>query len=188
MKRNYYLSLVATLAVMLSGCVDDAYDLSNLDTSAELKVKGLSLPLKVDEVTLDDVINLEEGGRIRVLNGEYVLVEEGEFESDNIMIDPIHADAPSSDVTEKYLDLVIPGAGEKQQRVGSDDMFTGEYYIKEDFSNYNFDLKNISEHLISLDRIEADMDIHTSLKLSGINCDEHLKVEFKDITIRLPKG
>ena len=188
MKRNYYLSLVATLAVVLSGCVDDAYDLSNLDTSAELKVKGLSLPLKVDEVTLDDVINLEEGGRIRVLNGEYVLVEEGEFESDNIMIDPIHADAPSSDKTEKHLDLVIPGASEKMQRVGSDDVFTGEYYITEDFSNYNFDLMNISEHLISLDRIEADMDIHTSLKLSGINCDEHLQVEFKDIQIHLPKG
>lgn len=186
LRSNFLFPVVG--AFLLSGCVDDAYDLSNIDTSAELKVNGLALPLNIEDITLDDVINVNNNGRIRVVNGEYVLFEEGEFESDNLMIDPIHADAPDSDKTVNYLDLVLPEASELQRRAAANEPITAEYHLKEDFSNYRYEISNLSEHLVSLKRIEAKMSVSTKLRIEGLNADDHLSIDFKDITIHLPKG
>lgn len=188
MKRNYYLSLSVALVALSTSCVDDAYDLSNIDTNAELKVNSLVLPLKVDEVSLDEMLVLDDNSRIKVINGEYVLIEEGEFESDELKLDPIHADAPEGSRTEKYLDLVLPDMNEIGRQMSSSEAITAEYHIKEDFSNYKFDLKNISEYLLSLDKIEIDVSLNTNLKIEGINFDEMLSVDFEDITLHLPKG
>ena len=60
LRSNFLFPVVG--AFLLSGCVDDAYDLSNIDTSAELKVNGLALPLNIEDITLDDVINVNNDG------------------------------------------------------------------------------------------------------------------------------
>ncbi len=60
MMKRYFLAATPIAAMLLlTGCMDDNYDLSNIDTTSEVKVNGLVLPVNVKPVTLS--ID-EEGG------------------------------------------------------------------------------------------------------------------------------
>ena len=130
MKFKSLLVSSAVLSVMLTGCIDDSYDLSDIDTTAELKVKDLVLPLNIDDIVLSDIFDLEDNSRIKVVNGEYVIIEEGSFNSDEISIPDIHADAPEADHTVKYLELEFPDI-----HVG----YHGEYLLTEDSSKFKYE-------------------------------------------------
>ena len=48
---NYCAALIAAL-MTFSGCIDDDIDLENIDTTAEVKVVDLTVPLNLDEIKL----------------------------------------------------------------------------------------------------------------------------------------
>ena len=80
MKKTYLLTVIL---FALSSCVDENYNLSNLDTTVEVNITKLTVPLNVDSLVLDQVLDLEDNSRIKkaVVNGKeiYALVEEGSF-------------------------------------------------------------------------------------------------------------
>ena len=87
MKKLVILSaaMVAVLMLFVS-CIDENYDLGDIDSTVEVKVVDLVVPLNLDEITLSSLITLNEGGEIREIGGEYVFVKEGEFSSDDVEI------------------------------------------------------------------------------------------------------
>lgn len=94
MRKNYcYLSILCCM-MMLSGCIDKEYDLSDINTDVELKVNDLTLPINIDEIKLDDVISLDSNSKIKIIDGKYAVVVEGEYESDEVEFDGIIAAAP----------------------------------------------------------------------------------------------
>ena len=109
---NYCAALIVAL-MTFSGCIDDDIDLENIDTTAEVKVVDLTVPLNLDEIKLSSVISLDEGSKIKEINGEYVFVSEGEFASDNIMFSSIVLESPFLKST--YTDIAIPS----EYRVGN---------------------------------------------------------------------
>lgn len=53
MQRIYIPATAAMASLMLlSACVDDSYDLSDIDTSMEVKVNDLVIPVNLGTVTL----------------------------------------------------------------------------------------------------------------------------------------
>ncbi|MDE5657722.1 MAG: hypothetical protein K2I25_01540 [Muribaculaceae bacterium] len=44
-------AFAALTTVALTGCVDDKYDLSDIDTTAGIKVNDLVVPVNIDAVT-----------------------------------------------------------------------------------------------------------------------------------------
>ena len=96
-----------------AGCIDNDIDLENIDTTAEVKVVDLTVPLNLDEIKLSSVISLDEGSKIKEINGEYVFVSEGEFASDNIMFSSIVLESPF--IKSTYTDIAIPS----EYRVGN---------------------------------------------------------------------
>ena len=95
-KRN--LLLLATVVFALSSCVDDNYNLSDMDTTVGISVNKLTIPLNVDSLVLDKVLDLEENGKIKktIVNGKeiYAIVEEGTFKSKSIEIPGFKAQSP----------------------------------------------------------------------------------------------
>ena len=83
MKRSKPLLLLATTVFVMSSCVDDNYNLSDLDTTVGISVNKLTIPLNVDSLVLDQVIDLEKNSQIKktVVNAKeiYALVDEGTF-------------------------------------------------------------------------------------------------------------
>ena len=57
MKINHLLTgTSALLALGLTACVDDNYDLSDIDTTTRVSINDLVVPANIDEVTLGDII------------------------------------------------------------------------------------------------------------------------------------
>ena len=54
------------LTLMLAGCIDDKYDLDDIDSTARISVNELTLPITIDPVTLSSMVNLKEGQAIKV--------------------------------------------------------------------------------------------------------------------------
>ena len=82
-KHLLLLASAATIALTTS-CVDDAYDLSDMDMTVGFNVNELTIPLNVEEVTLDKILDFEsEQIQKRTVGGKeiYVFVEEDKFES-----------------------------------------------------------------------------------------------------------
>ena len=101
MKR--YLLPATPLAAMLllTGCMDDYYDLSNIDTTTEVKVNGLTIPVNLKEVELDALIDIKEGDDIQVEDGIYVYSTKSDkpFGSDAITINPFNVETSAINPT-----------------------------------------------------------------------------------------
>lgn len=105
-KRYIPLALPAAAALLLTGCIDDNYDFSNIDTTSKVAVKDLVLPVNIGELTLNQLIDVEENenivkevysGPIAELQGKEIFVFKyaGDFKSDKIHINAFHVNAPS---------------------------------------------------------------------------------------------
>ena len=70
MKRHFYLCAMLFVGLApFAGCIDNDIDLENIDTTAEVKVVDLTVPLNLDEIKLSSVISLDEGSKIKEING-----------------------------------------------------------------------------------------------------------------------
>ena len=108
MKQFLYLSAAAGLmAVSMASCIDDKYDLDNLDKTSEFKLVDLTLPVNVSEVKLDQIIKLEENSSLKVveMNGKevYAVVQSGDFESQSLKIQDIQTSTPQ--IAPTYVEL-----------------------------------------------------------------------------------
>ncbi|MDE6424509.1 MAG: hypothetical protein K2K95_13960, partial [Muribaculaceae bacterium] len=98
--KHYYLlgSLPLVALVSLTACVDDKYDLSDIDTTTEIKVKDLTLPVNIDEIKLGDIISVEDDSEFKeiMVGGQkvYAVNKSGEFNSDPIEIPTFNITAP----------------------------------------------------------------------------------------------
>ena len=81
-KFRYQVVLPALSLIALSGCIDSDYDLSDINTESEIRVNNLVLPVNIDQLTLDDVISIDEDSKIKVVDGKYAVLVEGDFHSD----------------------------------------------------------------------------------------------------------
>ncbi|MDE5972545.1 MAG: hypothetical protein K2G94_07340, partial [Muribaculaceae bacterium] len=90
--RSAAIGSAVALAVGLSGCIDDKYDLSDIDTTARINFNDLVLPVKMAPVELQNVIeadasdDLESDAEFRynVETGEYYIQTDGTFDVDDI--------------------------------------------------------------------------------------------------------
>ena len=91
---------------VVTGCIDENYDLSNVDTTAQLQVKDLVLPINIDEIAMKEFIALEDTGHIQVVNGEYVLIDSGTYQSDEIIIPSLTIPAPTVPPIKSHITLI----------------------------------------------------------------------------------
>ena len=104
------MSALSLLA--LSSCIDNAYDLSDIDTTARLQVKELTIPLNLDHITLDQVIDLDDDSEIvketdALGNVFYAIKKEGTFKSDPIDVASFTTSKPSIKSSVTTLSLKI---------------------------------------------------------------------------------
>lgn len=107
-------SLPIMALLTLTGCVDDNYDLSDIDTTSRIKVNDLQVPVKLGEITLDQVLDVDEDDEDAIItkfmaqDGKtyYAIKKGGDFNSDPVFIDKVYA--PSAKInqpTVKRIDV-----------------------------------------------------------------------------------
>lgn len=111
----------ASTSLLLTGCIDNGYDLSDIDTTSELKIENLTIPVNIDPIVLSDIITVGESDddklREVTINGKtfYAVQESDSIKSDPIKIDEFTATADP--IKESIADLKLgggPNAGKRK--------------------------------------------------------------------------
>lgn len=189
MNKKLLSVVVGTSALLFSGCIDDAYDLSDIDTTSRVNVNGLVIPVNIDQITLDDIISFDENSKIKAvtIGGErfYALVENGEFNSEDIKIDKVHADQPTIPSSDASLERTSLSHKKRIRRAVS--QYAVSYHIHELGDEFTYQSQNLDKSIISLTEAWVK-DVRFSLKLSAKNLSETMEsTTFTGVTIQLPK-
>lgn len=186
MIKSYFKVGAALLCLpLLAGCVNDDYDLSDIDTTTRITINDLTIPVNIDVVTLGDIITFDEDSKIQpvTINGRefYALRESGSFESDAIEIDKVTAPAPTLSPTTAHLDRMplppvdIPGE------------VTISYEITPMGNGIVYNAGHVDDAIVDLEFIKASMSL--SIQLETLNIPGGVKrAVFTDVVIQLPKG
>lgn len=108
-KRSIASFICISVLAILSSCVNSDYDLDKIDTTARLDVNDLTIPINIDNIKLDKVLNLDEEGQVKKVQdpvtGEYVyaVVQSGSFESKAIDIPAYSSEKPETELIETEL-------------------------------------------------------------------------------------
>ena len=186
--RNRLLAGVALLSpLVLSSCFDNDYDLSDIDTTVRLQTKDLVVPLNIDVLTLDQVMDIDDDSEIvkdtdPEGNVIYAIKKEGTFDSDPIDVRSFTAEKPTINPTSSSLPLNTEAS---LLPVG----VTGSYII-ENISPATFDseAENVDESIIDVERIEVNTTFTTTLRFNNLSSNILEKMEFKGIKLQFPAG
>lgn len=177
-------AMVAVLMSLVS-CIDDNYDLGDIDSTVEVKVVDLVVPLNLDEITLSSLITLNEGGEIREIGGEYVFVKEGEFASDDVVISPISIAAPY--IAPTYMEIGIPS----EFQVGNDVLIGSGRTLSLDMVQVKtlFDAiaEGVTPEIKAIDRVGLDFSVTMTFNLKGL-AGVVKSYRYRDLKMQLPRG
>lgn len=93
-------SLVLPLAALLftASCTDNNYDLSDIDTNSRFNVSGLTIPVNMDPVKLDLMLDISDDSDIKTdAEGNYYFTKSGDFNSDPVNVSKIILAKPNVD-------------------------------------------------------------------------------------------
>ncbi len=174
--------LMAT-PVLFSACVDDDYDLTDIDTTAELQVKNLVLPIEIDEIMLKNIIELDDNEQIKIIDDQYVFVEEGNFTSESISIEQVEIDAPVVEPVSSTVNLT----GNADLLSTNDFISEVHYPIPAQISNFTYETNNVSDFIVDMDKIDVDFDVVITFSINKIK-NSVKSFTLRDFKLQIPKG
>lgn len=178
MKHLYLKTMLPAMGVLvLTGCIDDNYSkFDDVDTTSEIKVNHLVVPVNLSEITLDQVLDIdeEEDGIIKKytnLSGkQYYAISKGDyFNPDPVMISTFTTDAPS--IPEISLMQSIQGMPAKIALNGN---------LSTTFE-YNVNTVDKAVNTVDMMALQNPMDISFRL-----NASDGSNVEITNLVISIP--
>lgn len=193
MKKTYKnLIWGIPISLLLTGCIDDKYDLSDIDTTSEFKVNDLVLPLNLDPVLLSDIIKVEEGDQLKeiTVNGVtfYGVEQSGSFYSDGIYINTFEAD--QEDMLEDRTATFKPSADAARKLKGKapsgniDMIYELENPVLEDL---DYEATGINGAIRDLTNIFFQPLVF-SIEIYNNNMPDNVESAFENIVLTLPAG
>lgn len=162
----------AVVALMFCGCTDDSYNIEDIDATAQVTINDLTLPLNLAPVEFDDLVDLSDEECVEIINGDYVLIKNGQFSSDEINVSSINAKT-QDDFTPTSERLPIFG--------GNAVAITPTHY------DFHYQYEGVDEYIISLTGGTVNFDMVTEITTTDdsgrpVNCT------YSDMTFALPAG
>lgn len=168
--------LITTLtATTLTGCVDDNYDLADIDTTAGIKVNDLVIPVNIDAVTLESVIDLKDEESIKVVNGEYAVVKTGDFNSSSVNVKAIDMSAPT--IMDTSHDCITRPGG-------------NTFDISAASSSFSYNSSEVTDCIVSIEEIGTRWTLKISLKIRELHNKSRnaVNASVENLVLELPKG
>ena len=179
---------ITGFAVILTGCIDNDYDLSDIDTTSEVKVNNLTLPVKIDAITLNDIFDISEDSKIQTVtvNGKefYAVTQHGDINSQSINIPTFAPHSLSIPETNAAFELNIPNLDTKSK------ITPLEFYydLKEfDPQPVNIVASNIDESVREILMLESKpMNFRVSFQETEL--PDYIDLKFEKLELELLKG
>lgn len=202
--KHFYLrtALPAAALLALTGCIDDKYDLSDIDTTTQLKVNDLVIPINLSEITLDNVIEVDKDDpdatiTIENINGQemFTVRKNGTFSAEAKSIKVVEAPAPQQiDGTQQTLD----GTPKAYEATSSRKRLPGGmamvYDITPKTTQFTYNVgkdEPIDEAITSIKYVHISernpLLIHISLTSPDVK-DVASAIAFRDLILTVPEG
>lgn len=167
---NKLTRLLCASAVVLAatGC-DKNYDIDNIDKTVEIKVNDLVIPLNIDKITLENVIDTSDD--IQIVDGAYAYVSDGTFDSDPERFDPFEAKA--NKLSPSVLKLASNG-------------MSLDYFVHEAaLSDYEFKAENVTESVDDVTRVYGQITLNVTLNLADLK-QKYSSLAISNAKLQLP--
>lgn len=182
MKYYQLLCPLAAATLLLTGCIDNDYDLSDIDTTSKVEVKDLTLPINMEPFTLEAMFDIDEQDpdeKIKVIDGEYCVRESGSFDSKEIRIGRIHLNS-------------IPGqSSETSINTGYSGTVPGGIAISLPFSTdiatVSYSTNSVPKEIVDVTALGANFSVGYQIFIPELN-GKVRKLAFKDVKVQFPKG
>lgn len=174
MKKQFLRAMCLTaIASTAWSCIDDKYDLSDIDTTVRVDVDNLVIPVNIDEIKMESIIDLKDDGVVKLVNGQYAVVEEGPISSSDIEVSPINIAAPT-----------IPNSVTQLQAVPLSNVDV-KFAITSNPSSFRFESSGISDDIVDINRVNATFNLAINLNVAP---NPGGKMTVEGLQIQLPKG
>lgn len=185
-KFTIYSGIITAIPLFLTGCVDNDYDLTNLDKTSQIKVDNLVLPVNIEAITLSDIFDIKPESKIQpvTIDGKefYAVTEHGDINSESINIPIFSVTTPQIAPSQANFDL-LPAA---QVKSAVSDI-TYDYNLR-DFAKQNVEIKasGIDDAVIELDELKSTP---TQVKIElAANIPNYATVSFPELRLLVIKG
>ena len=192
MKRKLLKLLPVAAVLLTASCVDDKYDLSDIDTESRFVAKGLVVPLNMSPVLLDNIISIEEDGDIKKdESGNYFFQKKSTspFQSEDVNVEKITIRKPAdisqtvtvaislpSDVRTKWetyaADKTIAQIREDEtlkSQIGLNDETEIISVDVNDSKDFNMNATGIDPRITKLNKLGIDpLSLNIDVKLNGL--------------------
>lgn len=183
MKKHFLLLAgVSVLMGLTTACMDDKYDLSDIDTTAQFKVEDLTIPVNIDAVKLSTIIDLNDDDPdavIKEVNGSYAIVKGGDFHSSEITVNQINVQGVSGQGVTTRIETGLGGAG-----IPAVD-------VTLPFStapvSFQFTSNDVPSEIQGIDNVAGAFTLSLIIELPELK-SVMKKLYFNDLVITLPKG
>lgn len=166
----------------LAGCVDDNYDLSDIDGDIEVKVNDLTVPIRLDAIRLSKVFNLDPESVIKEIDGQYAVVVDGRFESQTMYINPVTI--TPGDIVPIRCDIFKYEGSDIDLPIAAQSI---SYTITEATTPFTFYTADVDRTIYSLKRLKGSWDIEIKLDLDDNNGLFNY-LAFRNLKLRIPAG
>ena len=186
----------AVLLTAASSCVDNAYDLSDIDTTSRFNAKDLVIPMNIDQITLDQVLDLDDDSEVKTIvqNGKkiYAVQKDGTFKSDPIKVSAFTTTKPTINPITSTLDLVhlpgLPSVTIPEGTVLPEVEVTGYYDISCSPTSFRSDADNVDKSIKSIGYLGVETKISNEIKVVGFSADEMKNIKIEGLVVQYPKG
>lgn len=187
MKRQILATglLSLTAVSLITSCVDDKYDLSDIDTTSRFTVDNLTVPVNLEQIELENVINLDDNENISTIDGKYAISKGGDIEPTEFNIATVHVEAPvinSTNVSVNIpgaIDVTIPSLTVNDVKIDGTDM-----------ADYEFKMQKVDKALVALKDIKTknDIEIKVVLSVPSTLASGDNSISFSNLQLQLPWG
>lgn len=185
--KHSFIGLSIFSLIALSSCFDNDYDLSDIDTTVKVQTKNLVVPINLDAITLDQVLDLDEGSEIIDTidtSGKriYAIKKEGSFGSDNINVEAFTISAPSINFANViFTNPSTPDFGDVLQGQ------TYEYNLVEaETSSFESSPVQYDESVKDILKLGVDATFTSRITVTGF--DDAANVSLEELKIQYPAG
>ncbi len=202
-KPYFKLSLALPLACMLSSCIDDKYDLSDVDwnigTTADITLPQSS----TGDILLSNIFDITEDGIVQVVNGDFYLVEDGHANVPSIEMSPVTFRSPRFTNMDMHVDVdqTLPSSEARAAVSAHGVDLSGLQHISytytiedDDKAYYQLDddaMASVPKDIISLDEITFVDGTQLNITFKAAFDAEHAFVDrlhMDDLKLHFPKG
>ena len=188
MSRYIFLYMIVmglSLCFSLTSCTDNDYDLSDIDTNARFSVNDLIIPINLDEIKLDYVIDLKTDSKIKKNDDGYTYIVDGEFASNTITVKPFTTNS-SQYQSSKSIKLITDVNTNAHKRASENRKPLAHADIRNSTA-IKASTANVDSSIIAVDRVGTEMNILLTLQFNGLTPYIHL-ININNLELKLLKG